>query len=223
MDNIKAILFDFDNTLADRYTAAYRTVLNFLRDETDAPKDDPALIEAIAQDFLNVDQFGNNMHQNALEETVRKYDLKTNITDYWDWWKKNLFRETLVWPDTLPTLQKLSEKYRLGVISNGDSLAQHSKLRKAGLYDCFEMILISGEVGVMKPDSRIFEIGAERMNLRTDECAYVGDIFSNDIYGSYKAGMLPIWIFPSEQIRPMEYFQCIRINRFSDLLEVFHV
>ena len=56
----------------------------------------------------------------------------------------------------------------------------------------FTTLLVSGDVGVHKPDPRIFEIAAEKLGLKTEECVYVGDHPINDIQGALDSGMSAI-------------------------------
>lgn len=53
-------------------------------------------------------------------------------------------------------------------MSNADSLDVPDQL--------FDAVVLSGQVGVAKPDRRIFELAAERLGLRTAECVFVDDL-----------------------------------------------
>lgn len=86
----------------------------------------------------------------------------------------------------------------LGVISNGPAYHQRAKARTLGLERFFpeENIIISGEVGIVKPDAGIFRIAEERLGIsaRRDEAWYVGDSYQNDVAGASKAGFHTIWL-----------------------------
>ena len=77
---------------------------------------------------------------------------------------------------------------RLGVISNWDSSAKPI-LAGLGLLDSFEVVVISSEVGVSKPDERIFRIALEKAGIAPDRCLYVGDNYYDDAVGAAAAGM----------------------------------
>lgn len=51
-------------------------------------------------------------------------------------------------------------------------------------WEWFEVILVSEEVGVKKPDPSIFEMAMDRLKLRPDKCVYVGDRPRDDIEGA---------------------------------------
>lgn len=84
----------------------------------------------------------------------------------------------------------------MGIISNGTSEGQGRKVRTLGLTRWFapEHIIISGEVGLRKPDPAIFQLAAERLGVRPQECWYVGDTFGNDIVPAAEAGWHAVWL-----------------------------
>ena len=109
--------------------------------------------------------------------------------------------------------------YRLGILTNGPSYGQRAKVRKSGLEDLLDAVVVSGETDCAKPDPRIFEMIAEMLSLPTAQCAYVGDMFRNDIYGAHLAGMVPVWFWPHG---PREVsVEVRRIQSLTDLLDLF--
>ncbi len=91
-------------------------------------------------------------------------------------------------PGTRALLERLGQRYRLGVISNADGQIE-AMLRDCGLADCFLNFTDSGLVGMEKPDPRIFHIALERMGSAPEESLYVGDIYSVDYQGATAVGM----------------------------------
>jgi putative hydrolase of the HAD superfamily len=61
-----------------------------------------------------------------------------------------------------------------------------------------EFVLDSSEVGVEKPDPRIFRLALERAGLAPDEAVYVGDIYSIDVLGARAAGMGAVLLDPGQ-------------------------
>ncbi len=94
-------------------------------------------------------------------------------------------------PETLGAL--LGRGYRVAVISNADGRVR-GLLEKAGLAPLLEFVLDSAEIGVEKPDPRIFHAATARMGLPPSACAYVGDIYEIDVVGAAGAGLVPILI-----------------------------
>lgn len=98
--------------------------------------------------------------------------------------------------DTLSTLEWLrQEDYRLAIISNaGDDPDVQALIDKAGIRNYFEFILTSAAAGIRKPNPRIFEMALERLGVRPERAAMVGDTLGADILGAHNAGLYAIWI-----------------------------
>lgn len=89
---------------------------------------------------------------------------------------------------TRDALKRISEKFRIAVISNADGGIERV-LSRCGIADCFESITDSGIIGVEKPRAEIFEAALASMKARADESLYVGDVYSVDYVGARNAGM----------------------------------
>jgi putative hydrolase of the HAD superfamily len=85
-------------------------------------------------------------------------------------------------------LDRLGDRYRLGVVTNGVPDWQRHKLRENGLLDRFDAVVASYEAGAHKPDAAPFELAAER--LPADAYAMVGDDDA-DVEGARAAGWAP--------------------------------
>jgi putative hydrolase of the HAD superfamily len=84
--------------------------------------------------------------------------------------------------------------YRLGIISNARDAANVERLiDQAQLRPWFDPIVISANVGVRKPDPRIFEIVLAAWQLPPDQVVMVGDMLSADILGAHRARLRGIW------------------------------
>ncbi len=99
------------------------------------------------------------------------------------------------------TLERLSQRYGLGVISNGDEAVQRGKLRHCGLERHLRWTLISEEVGIRKPDPRIFRQALSLAGVAPHEAAFVGDRLDTDVGGAQAAGMRAVWFNPSAALR----------------------
>ena len=97
-----------------------------------------------------------------------------------------------------------------GVISNGVSEAQWKKIETLMIpeYIDRERVIVSGDVGVSKPDPDIFRIACSRLRLIPADVWYAGDNYQNDIIAAGKAGLHTVWFnrkgfeLPDEEIRP---------------------
>ena len=87
-----------------------------------------------------------------------------------------------------PVLQRLAQRYRLGVVSNFYGNLS-GILRAEGLDAYFSVVADSGVLGMTKPDPKIFLHAARALDARPDECLMVGDSVPRDIKGAAAAGM----------------------------------
>ncbi len=92
----------------------------------------------------------------------------------------------------------LKRRYRMGAVSDGQSLWAKSELQSVGLEHLFEPVIVSGDFGYRKPDTRLFEKALEIMQLDANEVIYVGNDMYRDVYGAHVAGMKSIF-FKSNQ------------------------
>ena len=92
-------------------------------------------------------------------------------------------------------LRRLQEmEIRLGVITNNLVEEQIPKLRQLDLTDYFEVVTISEEVGVPKPDPKIFHVALQRFDLPKEDVVVVGDSLASDIAGAVSIGMRCVWL-----------------------------
>jgi putative hydrolase of the HAD superfamily len=95
-------------------------------------------------------------------------------------------------PDALPTLRGLHEQSKtLAVVSNWD-LALPTLLAELGLAEFFNFVLPSAEIGIEKPDGRIFRLALQRLGLRSQEVVHIGDQYEADVVGARAVGITPI-------------------------------
>ena len=97
-------------------------------------------------------------------------------------------------PDAEAVLHSVGKSKTLALVSNFDHPPHVRRtLMEYRLTGCFESIVISGEVGVKKPDPRIFAPALSQTGLQPTEVAYVGDT-EEDVAAARSAGMIPVLI-----------------------------
>jgi putative hydrolase of the HAD superfamily len=83
----------------------------------------------------------------------------------------------------------------VGVISNSNGTVRRT-LEAHGLAAQVDFLIDSSEVGIEKPDPRIFGLGLARAGVAAAEAAYVGDLYSVDVLGARAAGLGAVLIDP---------------------------
>jgi putative hydrolase of the HAD superfamily len=117
---------------------------------------------------------------------------------------------TLLFDGAYQALVRIREMgVRLAVITNGTSERQRGKLDKFNLSPLFDVILVEEEVGIGKPEPRIFEIALERLALSPQDVWVVGDNLVWEIEAPQKLGIYAVWndfrqegLPPGSRIRP---------------------
>lgn len=89
-------------------------------------------------------------------------------------------------------LEELAKRFPLVLVSNFYGNIS-TVLREFGLDHLFGDIIESAVVGIRKPDARIFALGVERLGMRAEEVAVVGDSYDKDILPSHSIGCHTIW------------------------------
>jgi putative hydrolase of the HAD superfamily len=103
-------------------------------------------------------------------------------------------RTQLVDPDAEAVVRGLARDHRLALVTNGAPDVQREKLSHTSLARSFEVTVISAELGVGKPDPRIFEAALVALAIPPDEAVMVGDSLARDVAGAHAAGLRAIWI-----------------------------
>ncbi len=192
---IKGAVFDLDHTLFDRYATQRLCMKGFCEyfDISDGMTDEKA---------ADIIEYADKRFNHYGWEAIHEYLIKENVFktaptfEYYCSFLNGKFREYAVpYSFTVPMLKTLKNNgLKLGLITNGGSELQRKKLKMLGLEDIFDEIIVSGELGVGKPDIKPFEVMSERLGIDTKKLIYVGDNPKNDIEPSRKAGYIPIWV-----------------------------
>jgi putative hydrolase of the HAD superfamily len=97
-----------------------------------------------------------------------------------------------VFPDVLDALGSLRKTMKLGLITNGLSCLQREKIEGAALAPWFDATVISGDLGIGKPDARIFRAALDRLGTDPAQTLMVGNSVRVDIGGAQAVGMKAI-------------------------------
>lgn len=102
---------------------------------------------------------------------------------------KHRFEDIQLYDDVIPTLDALKERYKLGLLSNGNSYPE-----RCGLENMFQFVVFSQDYGIEKPDPRLFEIAMEKAGCNEREFLHVGDSIQSDVLGAKRAGARSVWL-----------------------------
>ncbi|WP_373843307.1 HAD family hydrolase [Bacteroides heparinolyticus] len=94
---------------------------------------------------------------------------------------------------TLPVVQRISQHYRLVLVSNFYGNIE-TILKDFGLNVCFAEVVESSVVGLRKPDPAIYALGVQKMGFLAEEILVVGDSFSKDVVPAKHIGCKVAWL-----------------------------
>ena len=177
---IKAVIWDIGGVL--------------MRTEDPAPRAKLAAELGVAPDDLEELVFGG-------EQGTRAQKGELTQTEIWDYVRQQLglapgqypdLRARFFGGDVLDTelidyIRGLRSNYQIGIISNAWSELP-ALLEEWGILDAFDVIVGSGDEGIMKPDPRIYQIALERLAVAPEESVFVDD-FMRNIIGARTLGM----------------------------------
>lgn len=197
MTHYDAILFDLDNTLYD-YDAYWAERLEWSLEvlyELYPENDIRTLVQrAIANHIYARDlpAFLQRCGVDDLDMCVRAQER----------YRINFFERLSLPTDTRHVLHVLRKQVRLGLVTNGPSYTQRPKIAQFELESLMDVVVISEEVGIAKPDPAIFHLALQHLGVSADQAVYVGDSLENDMMGAHAAGLGFVWMNPQQRPLP---------------------
>lgn len=212
-NNITTVWLDLDDTLIDFTTNARTALEKMWHAETPLQHYFPSPqvwteryenhnialwarynVGDISRDYLRVQRFllplsESGMPSNEAEHLARRYD--TLYLDY-------LAREKALMPGAMDLLHFLRAKgKRTGCLSNGFKDVQFRKIHNAGLDPWIDLVVLSDDIGINKPDRRIFDYAMSQTG-EPDPSRHmmIGDNPQTDVSGALGAGWTAVWYHP---------------------------
>lgn len=215
----KWILFDADETIFDfdDYTGLKRTIAKYGIGITD-------------EDYHEYKRLNTELFNKYQKGEIKAIDIKSTRLKKWsDIVNVNplqLNQELLCnmleickpLPGAVELLELLKNNFKLGMITNGFVDLQEARLKRNGLFEYFDVLIISENVGVAKPDPKIFEHAFRLMgDVSRKEILMVGDSPNSDILGGMRAGIDTCWLNPENRPIPNNINPTYNIQKLGDL------
>lgn len=200
--NIKAVFFDYDDTLMDvsnareyaRHTIAIKISRSYGLDD--------ALVLRTIKDVETQMEINGVFDRklwfkevaNLLRIKLSPNEISELVRIYWDTWSSR----SMLFPDTIPALRALKTcGYTVGLITNtdGEPELKRNRINKDGMLNLFDMVIIAGDdTEQVKPSPQPFLKALEIMKIKGNEALYVGDKPNSDIPGAKAVGMYTVLI-----------------------------
>lgn len=193
MINLDAVLFDLDNTLLDRRASFRAFAAAFIRERVSEENrlDD---MERMIDFMEELDGDGYKSKYALYETLIARWAIRgVTARELVEGHADAFSPFTTPDPDMAEVLDALSGTYKLGLVTNGLSKSQHGKIDSLGIRNRFDAIVVSGDVGIHKPDPRLFQLCLSQLEVASERAVYVGDHYENDMCGARCAGIRAIW------------------------------
>lgn len=199
---LKAILFDIDDTLFSTSEFARHARGNAVRAMIQAGLDLPE--EVVLKELDEVlTEFSSNYehHFDKLLQRLRPSSLArvnpalivaAGVAAYHD----TKFRELAPFDDVYPLFEDLKRAgVRIGVITHGWTVKQAEKLVRLKLVPYLDprAVFISDQIGISKPNPKLYQTALNDLCLSAPEVMYVGDSLEHDIAPPQSIGMITVW------------------------------
>jgi putative hydrolase of the HAD superfamily len=203
--NVKAVIFDLDDTLFDhRYSCRkglaalrrkYKCFRQITLDEFESEHRrilDEIHLTQLLTGRISLTEARKERFRRAFERVGEKADdAKCNeaIKIYRTYYEKN--RRAV--PGASQLLYKLKPLVKIAIVSNNLFSEQTGKLIDIGLQKYVDILVVSEHAGVTKPETAIFLETLKRLKCTANEAVMIGDSWEIDIVGALNSGIRPIW------------------------------
>ena len=192
MKNVKAIIFDAYGTLFDVNSAAekckdkigdkWEPFANFWR-TTQLEYTWLRSLMARHKDFWQITE-------DSLDKSMKAFNIDSSMKNE----LLNLYKILSPYKEVSETLKALKEKkFKLAILSNGTPSLLNELVKSNNLNDLFDDIFSIEEVGVYKPDSKVYDIPVKKYKIKKDEIAFLS-ANTWDVSGGGNYGYQAIWV-----------------------------
>jgi len=219
MKNIKAIIFDAYGTLFDVNSAAEKCKVkigdkwegfaNYWR----TTQLEYTWLRSLMSKHKNFWQITEDSLDKSMKIFQIDYSMRNELL--------NLYKILPTFSEVPEVLKKLKEKnYRLGILSNGTPDLLNQLVKTNNLDNIFDDIFSIEEVGIYKPDSKVYDIPIKKYKIQKDEVLFLS---SNtwDVSGGGNYGYTSIWVNRNNDIFDnLDYKPKNEIKNLNQLLDV---
>ncbi|MCJ7738937.1 MAG: HAD family hydrolase [Anaerolineae bacterium] len=128
---------------------------------------------------------------------------------------KHRFEDIELYPDVIPVLDALRSDFRVGLLSNGNGYPE-----RCGLPGRFSFVVFSQDLGVEKPDARMFHAACEHADCAPRELMHVGDSLQMDVAGANGVGAVSVWLNRDGRENTSGIAPNIEIRSLTELLPI---
>ena len=219
MKNIKAIIFDAYGTLFDVNSAAekckgkigdkWEDFANYWRTTQ--------LEYTWLRSLMNRHKDFWKITEDSLDKSMKFFKIDNSVrNDLLD-----LYKVLSPFSEVKETLNKLKKKdFKLAILSNGTPSLLENLVKNNNLENIFDDIFSIEEVGIFKPDSKVYELPVNKYNIKKDEILFLS-ANTWDVSGGGNYGYNSVWVNRNKNVFDnLDYQPLDEIHDLSELLEI---
>ncbi|BBM40236.1 HAD-superfamily hydrolase [Leptotrichia shahii] len=155
------------------------------------------------------------------EKIIEEFGLEYDSVEISELYLKKLGESVFPFTVTEKLCEYLHSKYKVGIITNGIKEVQYSRIKNSSIGKYIDKLVISEEVGVNKPDKKIFEYAMEYLGISDKKLAImVGDSLMADIKGGQNAGIDTCWVNLKNIINDTGIIPKYEVKKLEELFEI---
>ncbi len=220
----KGIFFDADDTLFD-YPRAEQAAMRACLREFRLRIEPGIFLDAYRRhnrDVWQAFERGETDQATLRVERFRRLAVELNISELpvdriSAFYLEALSGQSQLLPGALATVQRMAKEFSLALVTNGIASVQRRRFAASPITPYFQAVVISEEVGIAKPDPRIFAFALQKTGVAADEVLYVGDSVTSDMAAALNAGMDFCWLNPGRVPVPAGQAPTFIIAAIKDL------
>jgi HAD superfamily hydrolase (TIGR01549 family) len=189
------VLFDLDDTLCDYSGARTGRLRRAYGDAFGAAGMGDVDLDSVIAESLEIHPHGSHHFPDLLaRHGMTDGELATRAQR---WYLSNRFQGLALFTDAqivLAQVRALPGVRGIGLVTNGPADVQRDKIDLLGLWPEIDFAVISGDLGVEKPDPAIFREALRQGGATAEDAIYIGDSPEHDMEGAWNAGIRRIWM-----------------------------
>ena len=219
MKNIKAIIFDAYGTLFDVNSAAEKCK-DKIGDKWEAFANywrTTQLEYTWLRNLMKRHKDFWQITEDSLDKSIRVFKIDNSMRDE----LLNLYKILSPFEEVPKVLKSLKEKnFKLAILSNGTPPLLNELVRSNNLNNLFDDIFSIEEVGVFKPDSKVYDMPVKKYKIEKNEITFLS-ANTWDVSGGGNYGYNSIWVNRNNNIfDKLDYSPQNEIKNLNDLLDI---
>lgn len=223
----EVLLFDADETLFDFKKGENFAFLKCV-DDFNLSEDKDGCIKLykeintfIWQEYEKGTITSKDLRVDRFRRLFKALGIERDAKEVSDAYMRYLGMSTFLFDGAEELIRDLSKDYRLVIVTNGLKETQTNRINKSTIGKYFEAVIISDDIGIAKPNPRIFEYALDSINYKDkSKVLMIGDSLSSDIKGGINSGIDTCLYNPERKVNNSDIKPTYEICKLEDLKNI---